>query len=698
MTKTTTKHAIITGGASGIGFALAKILAKEQCDLTLIGRSLEKLTHASDQLKKDYGIKCEVQQADVTIFEQVKLAIDKSVKEIGIPDLLVTSAGIAKAGYFDTLDLDTFKQLMETNYFGTLNTVKAVLPYMQKQAQGQIVLISSAAALTGVYGYSAYAPSKFAVRGLAEVLRAELKSKNIFVSVVYPPDTDTPQLEDENKDKPLETKKIAETGGILSADEVARSIKQGIDQKKFIITPSLSVALLARSHSLFQPLLNWYSDYKIKDIRPLKPIDNWGLTFSSKPEEIVYPTNEEEIKTIVQLCQKNKKKLRPIGSLYSYTPLVASDSVWVSLEKYSGIISIDSKKLEATIKSGTKLEDLERLLFEKGYALPNMGDINKQTLGGFISTGCHGTGKNLQGFCANITALKIITPVGEFYCDSQTNPEIFKACQISLGALGVVSEITIKVNPAYNVTITKKRTTFEEAVSNLEENLKNNHCYEFFWFPYTDDVLEKKINITQQAVSKKHILKDINDYALENGVLWLLCEVSRHYPNYYRKKARTLIPYILTNSETSMSCYGCYATPRLVKHFEIEYAIPFEKGKETLYQIKKLLENNPTHVSFPVEVRYTKEDEMYLSPSYQRDSLWIAVHAYVKDEYLDLFKECERIFVANGGRPHWGKLHWQKLEQLKEMYPKLPDFLAIRNKLDPDRIFSNEYLDSLLSP
>jgi 3-dehydrosphinganine reductase len=270
MLKFNQKHAIITGGSSGIGKATAKLLAQKGANITIIARDRTKLETAKTEIENLINTsqqKILAIAADVSCATEIQTAIKTAIEHFGTPYILITSAGIAHPGYFDEIPLEVFEKTMAINYFGSLYSVRAVVPAMIAQKQGHIVLISSGAGLIGLYGYTAYSPSKFALRGLAESLRGELKIKGIQVSIVYPPDTDTPQLVEENKTKPLETKRITETAATWTAENVAQEIVKGIERKRFAIAPGLEMSMINRLHSLIAPILNWYFDRIVTKIQ-----------------------------------------------------------------------------------------------------------------------------------------------------------------------------------------------------------------------------------------------------------------------------------------------------------------------------------------------------------------------------------------------------------------------------------------------
>jgi 3-dehydrosphinganine reductase len=253
-------HALITGGSSGIGLAVAKRLAAAGWHLTLIARRPELLEQAAAGLRELGAGDVRHHAVDVSDRPAVADAMARVLTDSGAPDLVLTSAGIARPDHFDALADADFEQAMAINYFGTLHVLRALLPAMRARRKGHVVLMSSGAGLVGIYGYAAYAPTKFAVRGLAEVLRAELRDHGIGVSVVHPPDTDTPQLAAENLTKPAQTRAIAGTTEVMSADAVADAILAGVRRGRFVIAPGLAMGALSLLHSLLGPILRRHFD------------------------------------------------------------------------------------------------------------------------------------------------------------------------------------------------------------------------------------------------------------------------------------------------------------------------------------------------------------------------------------------------------------------------------------------------------
>ena len=255
------QHVLITGGSSGIGLALAQRAVAAGARVSLVARDPAKLAAAANALRAATpGAAVFTASADVARENEINPALAAAALALGPVDVLIASAGIAQPGYFETIPVDVFERTMAVNYFGAVYALKAVVPAMRARRHGAIVLVSSGAGLHGFFGYTAYAPSKFALRGLAESLRAELADTGVRVSIVYPPDTDTPQLAEENRTKPAETKAVTAGGGLWTADAIARVTLDGVARGRFSITPGLPVTALAWVGGILAPWLRWSFD------------------------------------------------------------------------------------------------------------------------------------------------------------------------------------------------------------------------------------------------------------------------------------------------------------------------------------------------------------------------------------------------------------------------------------------------------
>jgi 3-dehydrosphinganine reductase len=263
------QHVLITGGSSGIGLALARQAAAAGARVSLVARDPVKLAAARDVICTAHPDAAAVVTvaADVAVETEILAALQTAEAVHGPVDILITSAGVARPGYFEEVPVAVFERTMAVNYFGTLYPLKAVVPAMRRRGHGAVVLISSGAGLCGVFGYTPYAPAKFALRGLAEALRAELQSTGVSVTIVYPPDTDTPQLAAENLTKPVETKAITAGGGLWTADAVARVTLAAVRRGRFAVTPGFQLTALAWLHSLLAPVLHWHFDRTARQAR-----------------------------------------------------------------------------------------------------------------------------------------------------------------------------------------------------------------------------------------------------------------------------------------------------------------------------------------------------------------------------------------------------------------------------------------------
>jgi FAD-linked oxidoreductase len=427
-------------------------------------------------------------------------------------------------------------------------------------------------------------------------------------------------------------------------------------------------------------------------IRSGRKWSNWSGIVQAKPQTVKYPTSIEEIVKTVRLCRQERRTLRVVGSGHSFTALAASDVVLLSLDLLQGIASVDREAYTATVWAGTKLKLLGELLHFEGLAQENLGDIDVQSIAGAISTGTHGTGLLFGNIATQVLALTVVTGTGEvLHCTENSHPELFKALQISLGALGIIVQVTLRLRPSYRLRYESSRVPLATCLEKLPYLVAENRNFEFYWFPYAEPCQLKIMNETEELVTPRKISSYVNDVLLENAAFSVLSGISRMVPRLCAPISKLCAATIPVSRKIEQS-HRIFATQRLVRFNEMEYNLPVETMESVIREMREKMAQEKYSVHFPIECRFAKGDDIWLSPAYERDSAYIAVHMYRGMPHEKYFADMERIFLRHGGRPHWGKLHNLHAEQLHSLYPMWEKFREVRAAIDPNNIFLNSYL------
>jgi len=360
-----------------------------------------------------------------------------------------------------------------------------------------------------------------------------------------------------------------------------------------------------------------------------------------------------------------------------------------------GILNVDSKNNTITAKSGTKLFRYCKAIYRHNMALPNQGDINKQSLAGALSTGTHGTGITLKSMSNQILKFKLITGNAELIdIDIKNSPKILKAFAVSFGSVGLITEATLQLMPAYKLKVDTWAEDMCIVLEHVHRRLKENRHLEMFYFPIGDWSIVKTMNITDKKPSLFNKLNKINDIVFEN---WLYESLVKSAPKLRAHKTFDKLMRKTVNDKTFVNwSHHAFPTERNVRFMEMEYNLPLTKFEEVFAEMKASIQQNNFQTLFPIEIRFVKGDDLWLSPAYKRDSVYFAVHSYIKEDFRPYFNEMERIFKRHNGRPHWGKWHSLKKNDLERIYPKWHDFLKLRSEFDPQGLFLNEYLKSIL--
>ncbi|QNE47603.1 FAD-binding protein [Glaciihabitans sp. INWT7] len=437
----------------------------------------------------------------------------------------------------------------------------------------------------------------------------------------------------------------------------------------------------------------------IAGITPGTTWRNWGRSESVRPLLMACPSSVDEVAAIVRFAREREFTVKTVGAGHSFTAIARAQDVQLDVSRLEGLLGVDLPRNRVTLAAGTKLHRLPALLGPYGLALPNMGDIDRQTIAGATSTGTHGTGARYPGLAAQIVAVTMVTADGSIMRISETeNPELLPAARLGLGALGILVDLTLQCVPAFLLHAVERPGGFDEVLDGLDQRVAAVDHFEFYWWPHTDGVMTKS-NTRLPVDAERHpvgpVAAFLEDRVLSNAVLAMLCNVGRVAPALTPGINR-LATRVYGNRTYTDHSYEVFVSPRTTRFREMEYAIPRAAIPDALRDIRSLIDSRGWRISFPVEVRVAAADENWLSTASQRDSGYIAVHRYFRDDPEEYFRGVEQIMRGYQGRPHWGKIHYQDAESLAAVYPHHADFVAARDRLDPDRAFTNAYLDRVL--
>ena len=421
---------------------------------------------------------------------------------------------------------------------------------------------------------------------------------------------------------------------------------------------------------------------------------NWAGTASADPARRYWPRSTEEIADAVTGAAKDGLTVRALGSGHSFTAAAATSGAAIDLSGWTGIIAADLESGLVTVRSGTTVRELNAALDALGLALANLGDIDAQTVSGAISTGTHGTGARLGGIATQVAGLELVLADGSLVsCSPVERPELFSAARVSVGALGVLSAVTLQCVPAFTLAADEQPMPLEAVLGRFDEFAAENDHFEFYWFPYGRNALVKRNNrVSGGGPAPMPRWRRFLEYeVLENAAFGALCRAGRALPRAVKPLNR-LAAASLSRRFYSAPSYQVFTTPRRVRFVESEYAIPRDSLLGVLAELRAGVPGLAHPVMFPVEVRVGAADDIWLSTAYGRDSAYVSVHQYAGLPYQEYFRLFESVAAAAGGRPHWGKLHTRDAGYLGAAYPRFADFLRLRDQTDPGRLFANSYL------
>ncbi len=407
---------------------------------------------------------------------------------------------------------------------------------------------------------------------------------------------------------------------------------------------------------------------------------NWSGGVRFRPERCVTPRSEGEL---VAALRDGAGAMRVVGAGHSFSPLIETEGSLVSLDALQGVMSIDAERLTATMRAGTKIHALGRPLFDAGVGLLNQGDIDRQSIGGAVGTGTHGTGATLGCLSAELQGFRLVTAEGQVLeCSRASNPDVWAAGCVSFGSLGVMSELTLNLRRAYKLRERQWLMPQEQCWRELDQHRDATRHFELFCFPHSDLVLAKSLTETDEpcapALTSAQLLERGEGFGMEQYGFAGCAELVRFVPALSGAVQRFFTRVATVGSAGRVGySHEVFPSPRGVKFNELEYVVAAADGVDCVRELAEAIRRRKVLGIYPLEMRFIKADEGWLSPFYQRDSVSISVHQYHKQPHGGLFGLAESIFARYGGRPHWGKLHDAKAAELARLYPRFDEFRAL---------------------
>jgi L-gulonolactone oxidase len=428
---------------------------------------------------------------------------------------------------------------------------------------------------------------------------------------------------------------------------------------------------------------------------------NWSGTEVTHPVRQTHPSNVDELAEDIRAAAAQGLQVKAAGSGHSFTGVAATDGLMVHLDRMAQIRSLDVPSAQVTVEAGMSLHALNAALDAHGLALANLGDLDVQTVAGATSTGTHGTGHALGGLATQIIGLELVDAEGKLVqCSATESPRTFAAARIGLGALGVVTAVTLQCVPAFALRAVEAPMPLEEVLEGFDELADGNDHFEFYWFPHTKRALTKRNNRIPAGDRVRPLSRFrywMDDELLSNTVFGWTQGLTARVPRL-TGTVNNVATRALTAREYVDASYKVFCSPRRVRFREMEYAVPRESLVDVLRSVEAWIESSGERIPFPIEVRVAAPDDIWLSTAYERATAYVAVHQFHRLEHERYFRAVESIVGGVRGRPHWGKLHYLDADELERLYPRMGEWREVRARLDPSGIFGNAYLDRVLGP
>jgi FAD-linked oxidoreductase len=425
---------------------------------------------------------------------------------------------------------------------------------------------------------------------------------------------------------------------------------------------------------------------------------NWAWDQRCAPRSIERPASLEELRQVVSRAAGAEQAIRVSASGHSFTDIALTDEVMIRLDRLTRELDFDPSSGLVRVEGGIVLGELNRALDRHGVAFENLGDIDRQTIAGSISTGTHGTGERFRNLSAQIASIELVLADGSLLVVDDSEPELLRAARVGLGALGIIYAVTIRTVPAYTIDRVDSPRPLAETLDRLDELNAGCDHFEFYVFPHTDVALCSESRRTDEPPRpRRRAITYAQEVMLENWVGQLFVLAGRRFPAQAPRLSRLASRGVGRSRKVDRS-FEVFASERRIRFTEMEWGVPREHAREAIERVIAEASRPDHGVAFPIEVRFVAPDDSLLSPSNGRDTCYIAVHQDRKLDWEPYFRAVEAIATSYAGRPHWGKRHFRTVADLEPLYRGWADFQRVRARLDPTGIFRNAYTDRVLGP
>jgi FAD-linked oxidoreductase len=426
---------------------------------------------------------------------------------------------------------------------------------------------------------------------------------------------------------------------------------------------------------------------------------NWAGNHRCSPRRIHDLSTTGAVADLIESVRRQGETLRMTGAGHSWSDICCTDGHIGRIDGLDEVVELDRRAGTVTVQAGLRLGDLVKWLLDRGYALANLGSIGEQSVAGVISTGTHGTGLSTGNLSTMVRSLTLVDGRGiERTITRKSDPELFDATRVGLGALGVITQVEFEIVPSFRLRERRWQLTFDQMLDRMDELVDRHEHIKFWWLPHTDCVQVFAADRTDRPPTPPGLTERLDESGILTPLFQRVLQLGATVPQVIPPLNRLVAAVYFNPEDRVAESHEVFNLPMPPKHREAEYGFPLESARPALERLRYRIESEGHRVNFITEVRFVADDDLWLSPSYRRDSCQIGAYVGSTPGWRSYFEAFDEIAAEFGARPHWGKTFFAEADRLREVFPKFDDFNALRRRLDPDGLFANRFIDRVFGP